>query len=110
MLACEKCGHVFNEDDAIQTVEYTGVSSEGYHESFNVTKCPECGEDWITDAHRCDFCGDWTLDNICGDCRDLISLYLKRLVEHGMSMHRINNVKPNRFDVINAITEVLEII
>ena len=108
MLACESCGHVFREEDAIRETEYTGVISEGYHESFDVTRCPECGDDYVIDAKRCEFCGNWSADYVCQECRDLITVYLKRLIEHGMSMHRFNNVKPNRFDVISAINEVFE--
>ena len=108
MLGCKNCGHVFDEDDAIRETEYTGVISEGYHESFDVTRCPECGDDWIIEACKCDFCGAFSVDNVCPDCRDLITVYLRRLIEHGMSMHRMNHVKPDRFDVISAINEVFE--
>ena len=108
MLACVNCGHIFDEDDAIHETEYTGVTSEAWSEKFDITKCPECGGDWIEEAIRCDFCGAFSLDDVCPECKDLISIYLRRLVEHGMSMHRINGIKPDRFDVINAIAEVLE--
>lgn len=108
MLACENCGHVFNEDDVIRSTEYTGVSSEGFQEKFEVTKCPECGEDWIAEAHRCDFCGKWSADFVCQECEDLITVYLRRLIEHGMSMHRMNGVVPNRISVMNAISDVFE--
>ena len=108
MLACVNCGHVFDEDDAIHETEYTGVTSEAWSEKFDITKCPECGGDWVEEAIRCDFCGAFSVENVCSDCRDLITIYLRRLVEHGMSMHRINGIKPDRFDVINAIAEVLE--
>ena len=108
MLACEKCGHVFDEDEAIHGIEYTGVTSEGWSEKFEVTKCPECGEDWVTEAHRCNFCGDWSLNDVCDDCKSYISRNIKTLVECGMTLHRANNVKPNKFDIINAINEVME--
>ena len=108
MLACENCGHVFNEEDGIHSVEFTGVSSEGFHERFYVTKCPKCGEDMITDAQRCEFCGKWSADFVCQECEDLIAVYLQRLIEHGMSMHRMNGVVPNRISVMNAISDVFE--
>jgi len=108
MLACESCGHVFREEDAIRETEYTGVISEGYHESFDVTRCPKCGEDLITDAHRCEFCGNWSADYVCQECEDLITVYLRRLIEHGMSMHRMNGVVPSRISVMNAISDVFE--
>lgn len=108
MLACERCGHVFSEDDAIHETEYTGVTSEGYSEKFDITKCPECGDDWIVEACKCDFCGCFSVDTVCEDCKDLITIYLKRLIEHGMSLHRSNHIKPNRIDVINAISDVIE--
>ena len=50
MLACENCGHVFDEDDAVHETEYTGVTSEAWSEKFDVTKCPECGDDWIIEG------------------------------------------------------------
>ena len=42
MLACENCGHVFDEDDAIHETEYTGVTSEAWSEKFDV---PHAGVD-----------------------------------------------------------------
>lgn len=110
MLACESCGHVFDKNEAIHETEYTGVASEGYSEKFDITKCPECGDDWIIEAHRCEFCGGWSAEWVCDDCKSLITIYLNRLVEQGMSLHRSNHVKPNRADVINAISEVIEFI
>lgn len=108
MLACERCGHIFDEDDAIHETEYTGVTSEAWREKFDITKCPECGSDWIAVACRCDFCGTYSKDTVCKDCRDLITIYLRRLAEHGMSMHRKNGIKPDRLDVLYAISTVLE--
>ena len=108
MLACENCGHVFNEEDAIRETEYTGVISEGYHESFDVTRCPECGDDWVEEACRCEFCGKWSANFVCQECKDLITVYLRRLIEHGMSMQRMNGIKPDRISVMNAISEIFE--
>ncbi len=108
MLACENCGHVFDEDDAVHDIEYTGVVSEGYSEILDITRCPKCGDDYITEAHRCEYCGEWSADYICTECRQYIREALNRIVEQGMTMHRANKVRPSKTDVINAIAEVLE--
>lgn len=108
MMACNECGRTFGEEDMKVKVEGTGIFSEGFRETVELHYCPHCGSEDIQEACQCDFCGKWTADFICPDCYDLIKIYLQRLVEHGMSMYRMNGVVPNRISVLNAIVDVME--
>lgn len=108
MMACNTCGHVFDDNEAYRIREYTGVSSEGHSEVVECWCCPNCGDELIEEAHRCQFCGDWTLDWLCDDCKKLIKTTLEGLVCESARLHRKNGVKFNRAFAENAISEVLE--
>ena len=106
MMICRECGRTFTAPKV--RTEYTGVSSEVWHEKFEYDTCPYCGSDEVQEAVRCDYCGEWSEDWTCEDCKVTISKFLTNIIEHGISLHKLNGQKPDRHDVINAISGVLE--
>ena len=72
MYVCGECGEVFDSPDVKK--EYTGVSSEGFHEYFEVGHCPYCGSEDIEDGHRCRVCGEWFYQHCCEEvCESCIA-------------------------------------
>ena len=108
MLACEHCGYIFEEDEAVMKEEYTGVSSEGFHEKWKYRTCPDCGSDEIVEAYRCEYCGGDAADFLCDTCKISLRIELEAIVRKGLALQEANHEKPSRVDALNAITEVLE--
>ena len=74
MYICKSCGEHFDDPDVKK--EYTGVSSEGYHEYFEVGHCPYCGSDDIEEAEKCRICGEWFYSDgkeFCNNCLEDLS-------------------------------------
>lgn len=86
MLGCMNCGHIFDEDDAVNQTECTGVSSEGFHEKCETTYCPQCGSDNLTDCARCDICGAWSVHEVCDDCTEALTPVLQMMIKEVRKM------------------------
>ena len=108
MMACNECGRTFGEEDMRVKVEGTGIFSEGFRETVELHYCPHCGSEDIQDAHHCEFCGDWTHDFLCNDCRMFIRQTLESLICESARLHRKNHVRFNRIYAENAIADVME--
>ena len=108
MMACNTCGSVFSEEDAIKETEYTGVHSEGFSEAVERYYCPNCGDEYVEEANRCQFCGGWTLDYLCPECAVTIRACINNLLRTSHTLHKLNGVKFNRVNALNAITDVME--
>lgn len=108
MLACKECGRVFDEEDAVIEKEYTGVHSEGFSEAVERCHCPKCGSDYVEEAHRCQFCGEWSAEWLCNDCEKLIRETIKSLVCESARLHRKSHMRFHEAYALNAISDVLE--
>lgn len=107
-MACNECGHVFDEEDMISEIEYTGVHSEGFSETVERHYCPNCGDEYIEKAHRCQFCGGWARGFICAGCKSLIKKDLTNLIKMSETLHKMNGVEFHEAYPCNAISDVLE--
>lgn len=66
MMACGRCGYIFDEADGTLYDNETGAA---------LVECPECGEEYDIDyAEQCEVCGGWHVhgdmhnQEICDDC------------------------------------------
>ena len=107
-MACNACGHVFDEDDLIRETEYTGVHSEGFSETVERQYCPNCGDDYVEEARRCQFCGGWSADWVCPECKIIIRTALNDLVKMSATLHKLNGIKFREASAHNAIVDELE--
>lgn len=83
MLICKFCGNQFSDPDI--TKEYTGVTSEGYAECYDVGHCPNCGSEDYEEAKRCTVCGEWFIpkcvEEVCEECVAVIGKELHALAD-----------------------------
>lgn len=107
-MACNTCGCVFDEDDLVRETEYTGVHSEGISETVERQYCPNCGDEDVQEACRCQFCGGWSADWTCPECKIIIRSSLANLVKVSRTLHKLNGIKFNSVYPINAIVDELE--
>ena len=57
MLVCKECGEIFQEEDAGELIYTENLGEFSRRETWMT--CPNCGSDDITDAEKCECCGEW---------------------------------------------------
>lgn len=81
MLKCENCGHVFEEDFAIERRFRNRLGEE---ESPPEYLCPNCHKSETVPVERCKLCGEWhdyrdVYSDVCVSCADDLQ---RKFVDH----------------------------
>lgn len=84
---CRECDAEFSEVSA----EYRHYRSD-YCEGVPVLRgkmiCPMCGSDDIESLKECGFCGEWSNDSLCPECRKKA----KAIIDYAVKEQNLKNV------------------
>lgn len=72
MFICEECGEVFEEPNVYKEHHPYGM---GFATEYFAV-CPCCNDTSISEAKRCDVCGEWFAklhDDLCDECESEVA-------------------------------------